>query len=359
VVAAPLRRLAIALVLVLFAVPGAGETQWSRFPAMGTSVEMAVRHEDAGTRREALDAARLVFERFGREWYPWNEDSELHRLNTALANGEAVQISPALVELLQRSRTLSCRSGGRFDPAIGGLVESWGFHRPPPYTDPPPAADRIDRWLAAGADIGDLQISGHTVTSTNPAVQIDLGGIAKGALIDRALAAIRAHGIGHAMVNAGGDLAVIGTAQGRPWHAGIRDPRPGPGQAVLATRDLPPGEALFTSGDDQRFRTAADGERLGHVLDPRTGRPVQEAVQVAVIADSGTIADAAATALMVADTDAWPRVAGALGVDAVLRMESARGGQVTHGLATRLQRGEPGMKLLRVPLPPVEDTGCD
>lgn len=326
---------------------------------MGTSVEMAVRHPDEGTRRAALDAARLVFERHGREWYPWHEGGELHRLNTALANGGTARVSPALVDLLQRSRHLSCLSGGRFDPAIGGLVERWGFHRPPPYADPPPTADQIDRWLAADADIGDLRFSDNAVSSANPAVQLDLGGIAKGALVDRALVAIREHGVDHAMVNAGGDLAVIGTAAGRPWRAGIRDPRPEQGGAVLASIDLQPGEALFTSGDYQRFRTAADGRRLGHILDPRTGRPVAQAVQVAVIADSGSVADAAATALMVADRDEWPHVAGALGADAVLWMGSARRGQVTGDLAARLRPEKPGMELARVRLPRATDTHCD
>lgn len=351
-------RAALALAVLLAAVPAPAATEWRRFPAMGTSVEIAVRDEDPGRRRAALDAARLLFERLGRAWYPWREGSDLHRVNAALARGEAAPAPPELIEVLATARRLSCRSGGRFDPAIGGLVRLWGFDRPPPYDRPPPGPAAIRQWLAADAGADDLRLRPDTVASTNPAVQLDLGGIAKGVLVDRALALIRAEGVEHALVNAGGDLAVIGTARGRPWRAGIRRPRPEPGRGLLAGIELRPGEALFTSGDRERFRTAADGRRLGHVLDPRTGRPARDAQQASVIAASGTVADAAATALVVADADAWPRVAADMGVAHALWIDADGVAHADAGLARRLARAGSPEAAIRTDLPPAERKTC-
>lgn len=334
-VAPPLIRAGLLLLLWPLAVTAA--TEHDRFPALGTSIEITVRHDDPAIRRAALDAARLPFERYGRAWYPWHAGSELHRINAALAAGATATASPELIELLRQAKRLSCRSGGRFDPAIGGLVRRWGFHRPPPYEDPPPTDAEVDRWRDADVDADDLQLIEGRVASTNPAVQLDLGGIAKGALIDRALAAIRAQGVEHAMVNAGGDLAVIGTAEGRPWRAGIRDPGGTGPTDLLGTIELRSGEALFSSGDYERFRTAKDGRRLGHVLDPRTGRPVRAAAQVSVIAVSGTVADAAATALMVASEKEWPRVAGGMDVTHALWIGVEHTLHADPGMARRFE----------------------
>lgn len=349
-------RIGLVLAMLVLAAPVPAGTEWSRFPAMGTSVEIAVRHEDPARRKAALDAARLVFERYGPEWYPWREGSALHRINAALANGQPASASPELIGLLKEARRLSCRSGRRFDPAIGGLVRLWGFDRPPPYEDPAPGKRAITEWQAADADATDLQLSADTVASTNPAVQLDLGGIAKGALVGRVLAAMRSHGVEHAMVNAGGDLAVIGTAQGRPWRAGIRDPR---GNGLLASIDLQPGEALFTSGDYERFREAEDGRRLGHILDPRTGRPVREAIQVSVIAESSTLADAAATALMVAGSADWPRVAGAMEVGHVLLIDRNASLYADSHLAARLEWAGGSRRPRTRSIQDVQPTGCD
>lgn len=353
-VAAALKRFHGLLLCLAIAAPAWGQVERTEFRAMGTRIEIIVRDDDPAVRRAALDEARHRFERYGRDWYAWRDDSELARVNRALAGGRSAPASSALIELLHEARTLWCRSGGRFNPAIGGLVELWGFHRPPPYEGPLPDESAIEHWLASDPDPAGLQLGDAVVASDNPAVRLDLGAIAKGAVIDRALAAMRATGLEHAMINAGGDLAVIGRADGRPWRAAIRHPEAG----LLATIELAPGEALFTSGDYERFREAEDGRRLGHVLDPRTGRPARGAIQVSVIADSGTRADAAATALLVASADKWPEVAASLEVVHVLRMSTAKGLQMDERLAARLERLDPSLATRLRPLPATPPREC-
>jgi thiamine biosynthesis lipoprotein len=208
VVAAALKRFHGLLLCLAIAAPAWGQVERTEFRAMGTRIEIIVRDDDPAVRRAALDEARHRFERYGRDWYAWRDDSELARVNRALAGGRSAPASSALIELLHEARTLWCRSGGRFNPAIGGLVELWGFHRPPPYEGPLPDESAIEHWLASDPDPAGLQLGDAVVASDNPAVRLDLGAIAKGAVIDRALAAMRATGLEHAMINAGGDLAV-------------------------------------------------------------------------------------------------------------------------------------------------------
>lgn len=349
-----MKRCCWLLLGLAIAAPLQAAIERSAFRAMGTVVEVTVRGDDPALRRAALDTSRRLFERYGREWYPWRADSELARVNRALAAGRTAQASPELIELLHDARRLSCFAGARFNPAIGGFVELWGFHRPPPYEDPPPDAAAIEHWRAQAPTLADLRLTGSTVASSNPAVRLDLGAIAKGAVIDRALAAMREVGVENAMINAGGDLAVIGRADGRPWRAAIRHPEEG----LLATIELASGEALFTSGDYERFREAEDGQRLGHVLDPRTGRPARGAIQASVIADSGTRADAAATALLIADGDEWPGLAAALDIKHVLRMMFGGIVQMDRPLWARLELVDSSMETLTRDLPSAAVPDC-
>lgn len=345
---APALRRRLAAALALAAVAGCGGPQGGvrehrTFDAMGTRVELTAVARAPAVAREGLDAARVVFERLHRRWYPWRDDAALARINRRLAAGRAAAAEPGLIDLLRRARRLQHASDGRFNPAIGRLVELWGFHRRPPYRSARPEPERIDPVVRARPGLDDLELGGGRIRSRNRLVQLDLGAIGKGAAVDRALAAMRRAGVAAAMVNAGGDLAVDGRAGRRPWRVGIRDPAGG----LLATLALEPGEAVFTSGDYARYREI-NGQRQGHVLDPRTGRPARAAVQATVIGVNGARADAAATALLVAGADAWWSTARALGVRYALVV--ARDGTIhlNPALARRLELGAGTRDRLRV-----------
>lgn len=278
----------------------------ARFRALGTAVTLEVYAPTQDTARRARDRARAVIERAHHEWYPWRPDSTLARINRALAAGERAHAPTQLIRLLRRARRLERASGGRFNPAIGGLIELWGFHEPPPYSEPPPEASAVRRLAERRPSTRDLRLGRDSVASDNPAVQLDLGAIGKGAAVDRARRALARAGASTALVSAGGDLAALDQRGDRRWRVGLRDP----GGGVLATLELRAGEAVFTSGDYARHREdPISGERLGHVLDPRTGFPAQGAVQATAVATSGARADAAATALLVAGAADWWSVA--------------------------------------------------
>jgi FAD:protein FMN transferase len=303
-----------------------------RLFAMATWVDVAFEARDREAASTAMSEVQALLRRSERDLYAWAQDGELARVNAALARGEHASLSPELAGLLTRARELSAESGGFFDPGVGALVKLWGFDSmlDPPHEPPPAAA--IATLLERGASIAALDIEGLTAVGKSDGLVIDLGGIAKGYVVDRALELLARHGIHDALVNAGGDLRVAGTRDGRAWRVGVKDPRhPG----VLVTLELADGEAAFTSGDYERYFESG-GRRWHHLLDPSTGRPAEHTASVTVIADDGVTADAAATAVFVAGRDRWRDVAAALGVSLVLRVDADGSVETTPAMAARL-----------------------
>jgi len=289
------------------------------------------------------DDARLIADierelrQFGTDYYAWG-DGELAALNQALSAGRSFSASPSMAELLTSAQRIAELTGGAFDPGVGGLVELWGFDTAEPPAAPPTDA-AIEATRRDAGSIADLEITDGIVTARagDPATHrrylLDLGGIAKGLAVDRIAARLDAAGIAPALINAGGDLRVIGNRGDRPWRIGIAAPRD---DGLLGTLRLEPGEAAFTSGDYERY-FEHDGARLHHILDPTTGYPANHTRAVTVIADSGVIADAAATALLVAGPARWRNAADALGVAAVLRVDASGAIEMTPPMRDRFQ----------------------
>ena len=314
-----MRQAALALVLVL-AVASLGAATMRRSASehretlyvFGTLVEIVIRGETEATARAATAELGQMFQAFHDDWHAWRPGA-LGVINSAIAEGYSARVPPQLARVLQDGRQLACESGGLFNPAIGELIALWGFHQDTRPTGAPPAGEAIARIVAAAPRMSDLWFLDDRVGARNSAVQLDLGGFAKGAALDLAGQALSARGIEHAVLNAGGDVNVIGRHGRRPWRVAIRDPFV---WGAVAAVSLEPGEVLYTSGNYERYFDH-DGQRFAHILDPRTGYPVQDIVSVSVLSRDGAHADAAATALSVAGRD-WPRVARDMGVTAVL-----------------------------------------
>jgi len=329
------RVLCLALV-ALASCTSAPQEYSAEFLAMGTTISITVVSDDADATRQAIGAARNELQRIGREWYPWARDGELVRLNAALAAGKSTTVSPPLAQLLQRSQEYFRLSEGAFDPAIGGLVQLWGFDSAAIESHHLPTEKQLSTWLKSHPTLADIQIEGNVVRNERHDVTLDLGAIGKGYAVDRAIDLLQQQGSRHAMVNAGGNLRAIGSNNTRAWRVAIRDPR---AVRTLALLDLHGDESLSTSGDYERFAFVA-GKRIHHLLDPHTGRPAEHTIAVTVIAGNATLADAASTALFIAGPNHWQGVARALGVDQVLRVDANGHIQVTRKLQSRLQMPE-------------------
>jgi len=220
--------------------------------------------------------------------------------------------------LIIASKDLFVNSNGLFNPAIGNLINLWQMHRHDESDISPPDAADIDRLVAQDPDMSDIHIDGTLVESRNPGVQLSLGAFAKGYAIDLAMQYLQSQGIENAVINAGGDLRVIGQHGERPWRIGIRHPRK---DGVIAWLDTEPDESIFTSGDYERFYMY-DGKRYHHILDPRTGYPATDSISVTVIHHDAGIADAAATALFVAGPEHWHEIARAMDIKYVMLIDA-------------------------------------
>ncbi len=331
-------RYPIAIVLlILFLLPAckpAPSLRQRTLYVFGTLVTISAWTADGAGFERAVDRIDQSFQRLHREWHAWRGDGRLMRLNRALAAGESLRVDEDLLALLRLGQRLYRRSGGLFDPAIGGLIALWGFHRDEPPAGPPPDPARIAEWLRAAPNMGDLRFAGNEVSSVNPRVALDLGAYAKGYALRRALDLLREAGISNAIVNAGGDLCVSGRRDGRRWRIGVRNPfRPGV-IAALAARD---GECIMTSGNYERYREY-EGVRYAHIIDSRTGYPVAHVVSATVIARDGALADAAATALSVAGPTEWRRVARDMGISQALLVDESGRVMMTGAMARRIGR---------------------
>jgi thiamine biosynthesis lipoprotein len=302
----------------------------------GTLVDITVHDAPAEQAANAVAAVDKAFQRMHREWHAWKPGGELVELNRHLAAGKGTTVSDFLLPLLLQARTLSIQSDGLFNPAVGRLISLWGFHSDEPPPGPPPATSAIEQLLAAEPDMSALLIEGNRVSSDNPAVQLDLGGFAKGYALNQAIARLRGHGLDNVIVNAGGDLCVSGRHGDRPWQIGIRHPQ---GDGVMAALAVADGECVLTSGNYERYREY-EAVRYAHIIDPRTGWPVRHVASATVIHNDGAVADAAATALTVAGPDDWQRIARRMGLVYVMLVDESGTVYLSPAMAERIRFAE-------------------
>jgi thiamine biosynthesis lipoprotein len=228
----------------------------------------------------------------------YREESELSRLNAGAAAGWQ-PVSDELHGLLALARELHDRTGGGFDIAAGALVRAWGFLRRQGRT---PTDDELASALAAsGMRHVELDAAGRRMRFTRPGVEINPGAIGKGWAVDRASDALAAAGVPSMLVHGGQSSVRARGIHGpalpgrRGWPVGLRHPLfPGRRLATIALED----RALGTSGSATQFFVDR-GRRLGHILDPRTGRPAEGVLSATVIAPTAAVADALSTAAYV------------------------------------------------------------
>lgn len=319
----------------------------------------------------ASDAAFAALDSVNALMSPRRETSEIYALNDRGAR-EPVRVSPPTFMVLEQALRMCTLSAGAFDVTVGPLIALWQEHG---RAGTAPADAEI---AAARALVGPEQIildaAAGTAALRTPGARVDLGGIAKGHAIDLAVAAIRRAGVESGIVEVGGDLrcfgaipsALIGREADQPVRA-LRTPRPlkpraeqGAGgdqdvfQGLRRSEGAPPNDprpwplgvqdpfaervmgrirvgelAVATSGHYRRFVTIG-GRRYSHILDPRTGLPVEDPASVTVIAASAIEADGLATAVTVLGAARGLALAESLpGVEALIVTGTAADPRVT------------------------------
>lgn len=268
--------------------------------AMGTRFELVLMGEREALLRAAGEEALDEITLWHRRLSVFDRSSMISAVNTRAAH-EPVPVDAETFELLARCATLSERTSGAFDIAIGAAMARWGFrgastsgHSMAPSLDAP-IPRRVDEPIRPVL----LNHGARTVAFTSPDVAIDLGGVGKGWALDRAALLLRDRGVVHALLHGGSSSAIaIGAPPGADgWRIAVRHPE-GDDASPLA-RVLLRDAALGVSAPHGRTAHDAGGSSLGHIIDPRTGQPTSGALLAAVVGPSATDADAWSTALIV------------------------------------------------------------
>lgn len=242
----------------------------------------------------AVEEAFDEVDRIDRLMSHYRADSPLSRVNREAAQ-HPVAVDPELFDFLAEALRYGRASGGTFDITVGPLMKAWGFFRGEGRM-PADEALAAARRHVGGSHVR-LDPASRTVAFDEPGVELDLGGIAKGYAVDRAVGILRAAGVGAALVSAGGSTVYgLGAPPGRrDWAVDLQDPLHADRRArTVHLRN----RALSVSGSSEKF-FEVDGVRYTHIMDPRTGRPVQGVLAVAVLTATGTAGDALDNALFV------------------------------------------------------------
>jgi thiamine biosynthesis lipoprotein len=294
----------LGLILVMAGCARGPETDQLTFQAFGTLVDLTLHPHGAHDLPRIEREMRGLLDHLHHTWHAW-EPGPMTATNQLLRSGEPFLPEPEVLSLIDAGIQYAALSHDRFNPALGELFAAWGFQSSDPQ-GPPPSAKTITAILDAAPLMSDLQrFADGRILSRNPAVQLDFGGLAKGLALELAIRRLGELGVERAILNAGGDLLTLGVPKDRNWRIGIRDPF---GGGVLAGIELGAGEALLSSGSYERGYDW-NGERIHHVIDPRTGYPSRGVLGVTVLDTDPVRADALATTLMLAGPENWPQYA--------------------------------------------------
>ena len=263
-------------------------------PLMGTEVSVLLWHEDEATGKEIVAKVFAEAERIDRLMSTYKEDSRISEINRNAA-AEPVVAGDELFRLIQRSLDISVLTRGAFDITYDSVGQHYDFRNRQRPDEATVAAERelIDFRFVQ------LDQAAGTVAFRQQGVRINLGGIAKGYVVERGVNVMLANGVRNGIVTAGGDSRLLGDRRGQPWMVGIRDPREEGEVAISVPLE---NEAISTSGDYERYFVEGD-TRYHHIIQPSTGEPAGGVRSATVFGPDAVFTDALSTSVFVMGVD--------------------------------------------------------
>jgi thiamine biosynthesis lipoprotein len=258
---------------------------------MGTIVSITVVAAPESQAAPAVDAAFAKIAALEEVLSEWRPDSEISRINAA-AGGAPVKVGPDTMAVIKAGLEVSAWSDGAFDLSWAAMRGLYLFQ--PGEERIPTATEIKDRLRLVGYRDIVLDPKASTVALRRAGMKLGTGGIAKGYALDRAAEVLKLAGIENYMLFGGGQVQVSGRRDGRPWRVGIQHPRRDDYFAFVEST----GGSISTSGDYEHA-FVRDGRRWHHIIDLKTGYPVDHTSSVTLVADSGVYADALSTAVFV------------------------------------------------------------
>lgn len=267
---------------------------WSAYSVKFTDNQM--QQSDVVLLKTDIDA---FLNKVNRQMSTYIPDSEISRFNAATGT-EPFPVSPEFAEVMARSLEICHMTGGVFSPSLDKLINAWGFGHQGPRREPDEAT-LSEAMRLAGCDSVEV-LPGNMLRKTKPGAAVNVNALVEGWAVDGVARLLEARSVTNYFVEIGGEVFARGNSEKmRPWRVGIDRPidnaLPGENYDLIVEVD---GFGLATSGSYRKFTTTESGEKVSHLLDPRSGRPATSSLaSVTVLAADTATADALATALFV------------------------------------------------------------
>jgi len=272
------------------------QAQWHHFTstAMTTKLDLEFWFEDPVKAKELSKRVFDEFDQIEAVMTRYGETSELSNINR-LAVVQTLPVSADLFKVLRSAQGVSVLSEGAFDMTFASVGYLYDFRQ----RQIPTTLEIKQQIKAVDYQHVQLDAKKQTIRFLHPNVKVDLGGIAKGYAVDQGVQILQQAGVQYARLSAGGDMRLLGDKKGKPWIVGIKDPR-----ATVKTKShvvaLPLSNvSISTSGDYERFFIDDKGERIHHIISPKTGRSVSGVQSVSVIGPDTITTDGLSTAIFV------------------------------------------------------------
>lgn len=278
--------------VAIFAVSMPVHAEWvgDARPMMGTEVSVLLWHDDVAAGEQLLELVFAEAERIDKLMSTYIDDSRMSEINRFAAE-KPVVAGDELFQIIRRSLDISVLTLGAFDITYDSVGQHYDFRN---RQRPDEATVEAERKLINFRHV-ELDPSTGTVRFREQGVRVNLGGIAKGYVVERGVDILRMRGVEHAIVTAGGDSRLLGDRRGRPWMVGIRDPRHDGQVAISVPLE---DEAISTSGDYERYFEEG-GVRYHHIIQPSTGEPASGVHSATVFGPDAVITDALSTSVFV------------------------------------------------------------
>jgi thiamine biosynthesis lipoprotein len=282
--------------VAIFVISTPARAEWvgDARPLMGTEVRVMLWHDDAETGAQLVDEVFKEAERIDQLMSTYIEDSRISEINRLAASGPVVA-GDELFQIIRRSLDISVLTLGAFDITYESVGQHYDFRnrQRPDFATVAAEREFIDFRFV------ELDRAAGTVSFREEGVRINLGGIAKGYVVERGVNILRMRDVKNAIVTAGGDSRLLGDRRGQPWMVGIRDPRKDGQVAISVPLE---DEAISTSGDYERYFEEGD-VRYHHIIEPSTGSPASGVHSATVFGPDAVITDALSTSVFVMGVD--------------------------------------------------------
>lgn len=299
-----------------------------RILSFGTLIDITIA-PNKGNKNGALLALKeteALLKQRHHQWHSWLP-GDLSTLNEQLKSQKTTSLfNEDLKYLIQQSKDFYDKSNELFNPALGTLIEAWGFH-----DRSEPDLELIQKIQTNIPTMDDISVNNNSIINSNPYLKLDFGGIAKGLAIEQIRTIFQKNNIHNYLINMGGDLYANGSKFGESWRIGIQNPYQ---IGSIGNLNLESNNNLFTSGSYQRFDE--NNKAIHHIIDPRTGKPSTQANAVTVYHTNPITADVAATALMIAKPSEWSQLAKNLSLTDYLIIKPDKSIWVTQSLNKKI-----------------------